>query len=297
MDIDLRPGTTRARSRARRDTLPDTLPDTRHDTLSNAPDDAASDASDRAFVVALARGLEVLGCFQGGDVLLNSRDIGRRCKVPRATLLRLLHTLTALGYLQYDDDAAAYRLGTASIMLAGASLTQHDVRRMAQPMMTALAEFAGSDVAIAVRDRMNMVCIQVCRSRAALTLSLDVGTRIPLARSAVGRAYLAAAPMAERSDLLLRLRDADEYTWPQTKAAIEAASNEYFGKGFCIGAEEWLHGVNEIAAPFFPGNGLPGMVFAVCGPSHRLPLDFLQQEVGPRLLELGRKLPRPLSGR
>lgn len=253
--------------------------------------------SDRTFVVALARGLEVLNCFQGGDTVLTGRDIARRCKLSKPILARLTHTLTALGYLQYDEHAAAYRLGTASITLAGANLTQHDVRRMAQPWMEALAEFSRADVALAVRDRMNMVCIQACRSHAAVTLSLDIGSRIPLARSAMGRAYLAAAPMAERSTLLTRLRDADEYTWLQTEAVIDAASKEYASTGFCIALEEWQQGVNEIALAVCPGSGLPGMVIAVCGSAPNLPPDYLRNEIGPRLLMLAKKLPTPLTAR
>jgi len=261
---------------------------TKHAGESDPPD-----ANDRAFVVALARGLEVLNCFHGGDSVLSSREIARRCKLSRNRLARLIHTLTVLGYLQYDDQAFAYRLGTASITLAGANVTQQDVRRMAQPLMEALAELSGADVALAIRDRMNMVCIQVCRRRTAVTLSLDVGTPIPLTRSAIGKAYLVAAPMAERSDLLVRLRDADEYTWPRTKTVIDNASREYFSTGFCIALEEWQHGVNEIAVPFFPGGGLPGMVFAVCGPMPRLSPDYLRNEIAPRLLELCQGLPRP----
>lgn len=259
-----------------------------HNDASGSPDD-----SDPGFVVALARGLEVLDCFRGGETLLGSRELARRCKLSRATLARITHTLAVLGYLNYDEQACAYRLGTASITMAGANVTQQDVRRIAQPLMESLAEFSGADVALAIRDRMNMVCIQICRKRNALTLSLDVGRPIPLTRSAIGKAYLAAAPMAERSDLLVRLRDADEYTWPQTKAVIDDTSKEYLSSGFCVAEEEWQQGVNEIAVPFFPGSGLPGMVFAVCGPAPQLPLDYLRNEIAPRLLELSRGLPRP----
>jgi DNA-binding IclR family transcriptional regulator len=254
---------------------------------------ASAKETDRAFVVALARGLDVLNCFQGGDTALTARDIARRCKLSEPILARLTHTLTVLGYLQYDAQAAAYRLGTASITLAGVNLTQHDVRRMAQPWMEALAEFSRADVALAVRDRMNLVCIHVCRSRAAVTMSLDIGSRMPLARSAMGRAYLSAAPMAERNDLLLRLRDADEYTWSRTSAVIDAAAKEYFSAGFCIALEEWQHGVNEIAVAFCPGGRLPGMTIAVCGAASSLSPEFLRNEIGPRLLELVQRMPTP----
>lgn len=265
-------------------------------TAAAPPDSRADDNEDRSFVVALARGLEVLACFSSGDTLLGNAEIARRCKLSKTVVLRLTHTLASLGYLEYDSDTAKYRLGTATIALGNATLTQLDVRRMARPLMKELAEFARADVSLAVRERLSMICIQTCRSHAALTLSLDIGTRIPMATTAMGRAYLAAAPHAERTELMERLREVDERQWQRVAPSIDAALTEYRETGCCLSLGEWQNGVNEIAAAFSPGDRLPVIAVGVGGSARELSAEFLRREVRPRLVEMMQRMTYPLVG-
>ncbi|WP_292933335.1 IclR family transcriptional regulator [Noviherbaspirillum sp.] len=253
------------------------------------------DKEDRAFVVALARGLDVLTCFSAGDDILTNTEIARRCKLSKSNIAHLTHTLAQLGYLTHDENYPGYRLGTATIALGSATLTQLDIRRMAMPLMKELAEFAHADVSLAVRERLSMFCIQTCRSHAALTLGLDIGSRIPMAKSAMGRACLAMMPQAEREELQERLREAEEMHWPEIVAAIDAAAVEFRESGCCVSLGEW-HGANEIAAAFSPGDRLPIVAVGVGGSAHNLTPDFLRNEIRPRLLELVRRLTYPLRG-
>jgi DNA-binding IclR family transcriptional regulator len=153
---------------------------------------------DRHFVTALARGLEVLSCFRTGDKSLGNQEIAKRCKLPKSTVSRLTYTLTKLGYLIQLEESGKYRLGTATLALGSYMMARLDVKQMARPMMQALAEFAKATVSLGTRDRLAMLYVENCRSSAALTLSVDVGSRIPLLSSALGRAYLAEISPAER---------------------------------------------------------------------------------------------------
>ena len=71
---------------------------------------------DRHFVTALARGLDLLACFRSSDRLLGNQELAQRCKLPRSTVSRLSYTLTQLGYLQYEQSAGKYRLGSERIV-------------------------------------------------------------------------------------------------------------------------------------------------------------------------------------
>jgi DNA-binding IclR family transcriptional regulator len=62
---------------------------------------------------------------------------------------------------------------------------------------------------------------KTCRSEAALTLSLNVGSRIPVATTAMGRAYLAVCTSAARAALLERIRAQDEAAWPGVRARMD----------------------------------------------------------------------------
>src|ERR1700737_196685 len=153
---------------------------------------AAITKTDRHFVTALARGLEVLACFRHGDRMLGNQELSKRCGLAKSTVSRLTHTLTQLGYLVYIEESAKYSLGTATLSLGSAMLSRLDIRKLAHPLMQELAEFSQCTVSLGSRDRLSMIFIDAVRGSGAITLSLDSGARIQIATTAMGRASLPA---------------------------------------------------------------------------------------------------------
>lgn len=241
---------------------------------------------DRHFVTALARGLELLSCFRSGEKMLGNQELADRTRLPKSTVSRLTYTLTKLGYLQYDEEVGKYRLGTASLALGSAMLSKLDIRQYARPYMQELANFSRATVSLGMRDRLSMIYVENCRSQAALTLRLDVGARIPIALTAMGRAYLAVCPASERNDVLERVRELDELRWPSIRDGVEQAIEEYRTLGCCTSFGNWQPDVNAIAVAFKPANG--GAILSVnCGgPAFNLAPEFLLGEVRTRLIGL-----------
>ncbi|WP_291142543.1 IclR family transcriptional regulator [Hydrogenophaga sp.] len=238
----------------------------------------------------MARGLEVLACFRTGEATLSNQELAQRCKLPKSTVSRLTMTLTKLGYLIHVAESGRYRLGTACLALGSALLTRLDVRKVARPMMQELANFSGASVSLGVRDKLSMIYVENCRSKAALTLTLDVGSRMPLAASAIGRAWLAAVPDAEREAALDQIRELDHLAWPGVQAGVEKAIEDYRTLGVTCSFGDWNKEVNGIARAFDPGNGLPMMAVNVGGASYNLSPEFLLKEVRPRLLDVVRAI-------
>jgi DNA-binding IclR family transcriptional regulator len=245
---------------------------------------------DRHFVSALARGLKVLTCFRSGDELLGNHELARRSGLPKSTISRLTYTLTKLGYLHFVQDSVKYRLGTATLALGSAMLARMDIRRVARPMMQELANFSRAMVSLGVRERLNLIYIENCRSQSALTLILDVGSRIPLATTAMGRAYLAVLSDAERGELLEQIRAQDQTNWPRIKAGVDAALQQYQRYGCCGSFGDWQKDVNAIAVAFRIGADLPVMSINCGGPAFQLSPEFLLGEVRPRLIDIVKHL-------
>lgn len=246
---------------------------------------------DRHFVTALARGLEVLACFRSGDKLLGNQELADRSRLPKSTVSRLTYTLTKLGYLQYDEMAGKYRLGTATLAL-GSAMSKLDIRQLARPYMQELADFSHAMVSLGMRDRLSMIYVENCRSQAALTLRLDVGSRIPIATTAMGRAYLAEVSSSERNDVLERVRELDELKWPAIRDGVERALEEYRTLGCCTSFGDWQGDVNAIAIAFRPANGASVLSINCGGPAFNLSPESLLNEVRPRLIEVVERLRR-----
>jgi DNA-binding IclR family transcriptional regulator len=199
--------------------------------------------ADRHFVNALARGLELLACFRHGDRMLGNQDLARRCGLPKSTVSRLTNTLTKLGYLVFVEESAKYSLGTATLSLGSAMLARLDIRKLAHPLMQELAEFGQCMVSLGTRDRLSMVYIDVVRGSAAVTLSLDMGARIQIATSAMGRAYLTAVPAQERDDIMERVRElAADQRWPELTEGVARAMRDIRELGVCCSFGECQSG-------------------------------------------------------
>jgi len=221
--------------------------------IRNAPED------NRKFVEALARGLEVLRCFSPSDQYLGNQEIARRTRLPKTTITRLTFTLTELGYLDYSEQHNKFCLGNAVIGLGYAKLAQMDIRRIARPLMQALAEHTQASVNLGIRDQLNMI--------------------------SMGRAFLAALPEKERLELLERIRATDEKNWEFVKDGIDRSISDYRELGYCLSLGNWRPEVHAIAVPLVLGDGTI-MVFSCSGASFQLSRQLIETDIGPRLINL-----------
>src|SRR5690606_39523953 len=104
-------------------------------------------------------------------------------------------------------------------------------------------------VGVGARDRLQMIYLETCQGQGALTLRLDVGSRIPLATTAMGRALLAVVPDVERAYLMERMQRHYKDKWPEVKAGIEAAVEEYRTRGYVSSRGDWSPDVNAVGVP------------------------------------------------
>lgn len=258
---------------------------------------AADDIKDRQFVTALARGLEVLRAFTPQDGLLGNQEIARRTGLPRPTVSRLTHTLTRLGYLTYSERLGKYELGTAVLSLGYAVQAHIGLRLVARPLMQDLADYANASVSCGSRDRLNMVYVEHCRSSATITLRLDLGSRIPIATTAMGRALLAALSEGERQYLMEHIAKREPEDWPRIRAGIEQAIEDYRSKGFTISAGDWQSDVHAVGVPLIPPDGSAIVAFNCGGPAFLFDRARLVGDLGPRLVNLVRNVEAGLMRR
>lgn len=254
------------------------------------PAGASTEAVDRDFVTALARGLDVLRCYCGTGGVLGPTEVAQKSGLPKSTVTRLIHTLTKLEYLTFVPESGKYRLGPSMLALNTATPEQLDIRQIARPLMQELASATGAQVALAVRDRLSILYLEICRGQSIVTLNLTIGSRIPLAVTAGGRAYLAGLPANERADLLEQIRNLDEIAWQKIAPGIDRAMKEYAETGCCSSMGDWTKPVHGIAAPLNLGSGLPRMVLSIAGVSDVYPGERMFNEIRPMLLDVSRKI-------
>lgn len=245
-----------------------------------------NDRKERKFVTALARGLDVLKCFGAGDHFLGNNQIGERTDLAKSTVSRLTYTLCEKGFLEYVAAHNKYRLTSAVISLGYASLAQMDVRRIARPLMQALAEHTQASVNFGVRDRLNMVYIDTYRNASTYAVQLNVGSEICIGTTSMGRAYLAALTKEKREELMAEIGRSDKANWPSIKEGIDRAVINYQEKGYCLSLGDWRPESHAIAVPLVPEDGSDIVVFSCSGAAFQLSPKIIEEDIGPRLLNL-----------
>ncbi|HHO8041556.1 TPA: IclR family transcriptional regulator [Pseudomonas aeruginosa] len=240
---------------------------------------------DRQFVTALARGLELLRCFTPRESLLGNQELAKKTGLPKPTVSRLTHTLTRLGYLRHLPHSGKYQLEVGVMSFGYAMLSNLSIRALARPLMEEMAGYAKAAVAMAARDRLSMVYLDVVHSEANLTMRRQVGSHLSLHRSAIGRACLAAMPEDEREFILGHIRKRHPEDWPEVRKGLERAFRDYADYGFCLSLGEWQRDVNAVGvALHHESHGL--LAFNCGGPSFHLKREKLEDDIGPRLLHM-----------
>jgi DNA-binding IclR family transcriptional regulator len=239
-------------------------------------------ATDRNFVTALARGLELLRCFGPGEALLGNQELAAKTGLPKATVSRLTYTLAKLGYLKKQAASGKYQVDVGVLALGYQMLPSLSIRAIARPYMEQLAGYTRAAVAIAARDRLQMVYLDVVHGQASLTMRRQVGSYLPLHLSSVGRACLAAMPEDEREFILDHIRARNLDDWIATRRALDRSFRDYQDYGYCFSIGDWSREVNSVAAPLVhPEHGI--LAFNCGGPSFLLNRERLEDDIGPRL--------------
>jgi DNA-binding IclR family transcriptional regulator len=256
-----------------------------------------ANGSDRKFVSALARGLEVLRAFTPTEGLLGNGELVQRTGLPKPTVTRLTYTLTKLGYLTYVERLGKYQLAPAALALGYSALANMRIRQIARGPMQKLADYADASIALGTRDRLDLIYVEHCRSKHGMMLRLGGGSRIPIATTAMGRALIAGLPETERDWLLGYLRRDAGKGWPKLRAGIERAIEDVATRGFTLALGEWERDINAVGVPLLASDGSGAFAFNCGAPSFHFTRDRLERDIGPRLVNLVRNVEVELSGR
>ncbi|WP_159460124.1 IclR family transcriptional regulator [Tistlia consotensis] len=252
---------------------------------------------DRKFVTALARGLDVLRAFQPHEGLLGNQEIAERTGLPKPTVSRLTYTLCTLGYLTHVTRLGKYQLAPGAITLGYAALANLGVRHAAHGFMEQAAEALSAQVGLGVLYRNSALYVDVSRGSATYRIQLDIGSRIPLAATAMGRALLVAMPEAQREARYAGFAERHPAEWPVLHEALEAAVEEYREYGFVTSTGEWRGDVHAVGVPLVAADGSGLFAFNCGGPPHQFPPERLRDEIGPAIAALARQVEDLLSGR
>jgi DNA-binding IclR family transcriptional regulator len=250
---------------------------------------------DRQFATTLARGLEVLRCFTPLEPMLGNKEISVRTGLPKPTVSRLTYTLTKLGYLRHNMRLGKYQLGSAVLSIGYPLLASMSLRQVARQHMKDLADYCSGAVAMGIRDRMNMVYVESCRSGNGLTNLPDIGTSVPIGQTVIGRSFLAACTPPEREAVLNQMKVKEPEMLRKYRPQIDKSLDDIRARGFCVSMGELRREVYSVGVPMRRTVDGEIISFNASIPAFMLKKGQLEEDIGPRLVAMVRNIEASLG--
>ncbi len=260
------------------------------------PTESSATGSSGNSAASLTRGLDILRAFTPDDATLGNQELIDRTGLAGATVSRLTATLVNLGYLHYDAVLGRYSIGAATVALGYSALSSNPIIHIARPLMQELADRTGAAVALGACDGLEMVYLANCRSMSPVTLQLNVGSRVPMARTAMGLAYLTGLDEERRGALVAALKQADTRRSERFVTDLDQALRDQAQFGFVTAFGSWHSYINAVGVTFHPTDGSPAVALTCGGIVDILPEDHCRKVVGPRLVALVEQMRERLAG-
>jgi IclR family transcriptional regulator, pca regulon regulatory protein len=236
----------------------------------------------RDFVESLAKGLHVLQALGATADGLSLTETSQHTGFSRAATRRLLLTLVELGYVQlhkrsFKPTARVLSLGSA--YFRGAPLWD-----LAHPVMRRLSADLDESCSAAVLDGVDVIYVARIPGRRIMSVSLNIGARLPAFCTSLGRVLLAQQPEDVRETLLSRAHLSP--LTPHTVCDRERLAlilRETARDGFALVSEELEIGLRSIAVPILDRAGLALAALNVSVQASRTSAETMQSEFLPRM--------------
>jgi IclR family pca regulon transcriptional regulator len=235
------------------------------------------------FVEALARGLDVLSCFDADRPMLSLAEVAAETGLARPTARRLLLTLQELGYVRgvegtFTLTPKVMRLGIAYV----SSLGLWDIAR---PHLADLVGRTHESSSMAQLDGSDIVYVARVAVPKIIALRVDIGTRFPALQTSQGKVLLAALEPAELSGVLREpSRSGLPLFLPRDRDAVEAELMTVRARGWALADEELAPGIRSVAAPIRDGAGTVRAAMNVTVHAAETTVDTLLHQHLPQLL-------------
>lgn len=254
----------------------------RRDPLHSVPDavDSPARAAKRpgtppGGVQSVERTFQLLECLSDGGGEMSLSDLAAASGLPMPTIYRLLRTLLTHGYVR-QLSSRRYALGPRLINLGVNAGNM--VSEWARPWLGGLVETLGETANLCLLDGDRATYVAQVPSKHTMRAFTEIGRRVYLHSTGVGKALLAQLDDDRISDLVSRTGlPAATPTTITNRAALLAQIADIRANGYAIDDGEQEIGVRCVAVPVL--DTATPMAISVSGPTPRMTQDMVTRAI------------------
>lgn len=233
----------------------------------------------------VGKALDVLDLVAQAGRPVRFTDLLAEASYPKATLYRLLQTLTHQNMLAFDPERQTYAPGMRLVRLAHAAWAQSSLAPLARPYIDRLSADLGETIHLAQLDEGQVLYVDKRNAQRPVEMFSQAGKVGPAYCTGVGKAMLAHLP-PEALDAALQRQSFHRFT-EQTLDTPGRLLDELEAirlRGFSFDREEHEPGIICVAVPILTRAGKVMGALSVTSTTARTSLDALGL-LAPRIRE------------
>ncbi len=233
-------------------------------------------STDKSYVESIAKGMDVLSFIAHSRETAGITKISRVLGMSAGSVQRITNTLHKLGYLRKERISLGFTLGHKAWGLGLAIIQDIDLKRIAHPYLDELSREIGETVNLAIFDGTEIVYVDRIKTEQIVNINLNIGSRLPVHCTSMGKCILAFLPEEELAQLL------DTMTMnsltPATITGKERFREELRTvreRGYALNNQELELGLRSVAAPVRDASGAVIAAVNIAVPASRVEPDEL----------------------
>jgi DNA-binding IclR family transcriptional regulator len=207
----------------------------------------------RPGVSVSSRLLALLGAFDHNHYEVGLSELARRSDMPVSTAHRLVAELVAWGALVRRADGR-YVIGRRLWNVGLLSPVQGELRKVASPYLHDIYAATGATVHLGVRDGLQVLYVDRLSGHASVPVLSEVGSRLPMHATGVGKVLLAHSPEAVIAAVLANPPRVTAYTVVDRGRLLRQLA-AVRANGYARTDEEMSLGACSVAVPVLGARG------------------------------------------
>lgn len=202
-------------------------------------------------VTALRKSIAVLEVVKNSPQHLGISEIARQAGVSKNMCLRILETLTDIGWMEQHPQGPVYELTLAPFKFFANSRNRTTLMDMAYGPLKRLNRETGESVYLSVLYEEKAMILHVIKGTHPISVTGEIGSSYDLHATAPGKVFLAWAEKEFASRYLKRKLASHTGKTLLDPVAIKHELEQVRDQGYATNKEEYGVGLLGLAAPIF----------------------------------------------
>lgn len=216
----------------------------------------------------------VLAVFTDKHPSLALRDVVAQTGLPKTTVFRILASLVAHDFCEFDPSTGQYSLGFAFIRFADVRRRQSNLQSLALPVMREVRNEIGETIVLSIRSGDYRVHLDVVEGLHPMRRTAELGVRAPLYVGAASKVLLAGLDDDEIAAYLERTElTSFQKNTITSKDVLWKELRQTRARGYAESRSELIAGGGSVAAPIFDYTGKTVAVMDILTPDDRYTPD------------------------